>query len=620
MSLIEINDKQKQAIETINGQMIIVACPGSGKTTTLINRIHYMTSEMDIDPSSILMVTFTKAAAVEMKERYLSLYGRSTSVYFGTIHSFCRALILKFAPERMAGGIVSDEDVTNLFMRRLRNARNIGNKLEFINDVRLDISVYKNSQSPLRSFKPRSCKDKDTFYRFCAAYEDYKEDAGVIDFDDMLLIAYNILSTNEEALKWIRSRYRYIMVDEYQDINELQRDIIYLIAGEDGNLAVVGDDDQAIYGFRGASNRIMLSFKDDYPNARVFYLEDNYRSNSEIIDRADSLIGYNKNRFDKNIIAANGPGGNVHMEAGPERSDEIDMLVCDIKEDIDSGIAPTEISVIYRINKQGTMVAKALFEEGIEFTTNDSITGIYDHWIYNDILAFVRMAYGTGSKYDFEQTLNHPNRYLFNPKLKQNGPDMEYMIKAMYSLGGEAWKQNNSKLQIENYFATLKAIRNAKTPGDAVKALIITGNYRRYLSEYADFRDEDESELQSVLTELKNEAMKCVSFDEWDAMAKAEKRELIEAAKGKTGITLTTMHSAKGLEWDKVYIIDCIEGKCPYTKAKTEAELEEERRLFYVAMTRARKNLVLMRPKADGEKKFKPSPYLYECGALKKKY
>ncbi len=613
------NEGQLQAINTTEGQIVIIACPGSGKTTTLLQRIHHMTEDLKIDPSSILMVTFSKAAADEMKSRYRRDYSMDSAVYFGTIHSFCLALIKKFCLERFGEGVVSDHDVTDLFIRKLKSFQNIGNKLEFINDLKLDISLIKNTHVTLEEYNPKCIKDRQIFLQLYHTYEKYKKSINRIDFDDMLLIAYDILCTDEQALSWVRNRYKYILVDEYQDVSEIQRDIIYQIAGKDGNLAVVGDDDQSIYGFRGASSSIMLNFQKDYPNSKVIYLSTNYRSNEEIVSRASSLIQHNNERFSKQFIANRGSGGSVRIAAYNKRPDEINILVKEIKKNIDSGIPLEEIAVIYRVNKQGSLVAKSLFDENIEFKTNDKITGIYDHWIYNDIWAFYRVANLKGSMYDFAQTLNHPNRYLHDDEIKRKGPDREYMIAVVKSREKLQWKEKNAIQEINSYFDTLVAINSAKTPGEAIEALIKKGHYRRYLSEYAEFRNEDEEDLNAVLDELLNDARQFRNWKDWDIAAKEERIKLEEATKGRTGVTLTTMHSAKGLEWKVVYIIDCVAGKCPYYRAKSTKELEEERRLFYVAMTRAKDNLVLMRSNYDRNKKLEPSIYIREAGIIEPK-
>ena len=609
----EMNKGQLEAINTIEGQLCIVACPGSGKTTTLLNRINHMVEE-GIDPASILMVTFTKAAADSMKERYKESFDATSKAEFCTIHSFCYAVVRKFSPEAMTGGVLSESQAINYFFTRLKYAKNVGNKAEFIRDLLLDISVYKNSQTPLSEYKPRSCKI-DTFKDAYKAYESFKKEQELIDFDDMQLIAYDVLCNDADALKWIRDKYRYILVDEYQDINELQRDIIYELAGENGNLAVVGDDDQSIYGFRGANPKIMLSFKDAYPNSRVIYLDTNYRSKKEIVDFAAKLISKNKNRFDKNFLADKGLGAVVEIESQKTRGDEIKSLINRVKKDIRKGVNPNEIAITFRTNKQGIAIAKAMLDSQIEFKSNDKLTGIYDHWIYTDILAYYHVASGTATKYEFNLTLNHPQRFLFDRRYSECGPipSKSKMLEINESSSAEKWKKDAAKEKIEGYFNTIIAIKRSKTPEEAIKALLLFGRYKDYLKQYAEYRNEDIDELYDILEEITEAAKQAGSWEIWNEMAAIEKEELKAAMEGKNGVTLTTMHSAKGLEWDEVYIMDCNDGKNPFIKAESEDEFEEERRLFYVAMTRAREKLVLMYSQVAGTYELKVSPYLIEC-------
>ena len=302
------NKAQEKVIETIDGQLIVIACPGSGKTTTLVRRIHHMVADCEIDSSHILMITFTNAAAKEMKERYQKMYGQD-EVTFCTIHSLCLAILKKFC------GLTNDNilsDAQEFFFQALRGNKQINDKTEFIKLLVTDISVVKNNSLDLMEYRPQCCDDQKLFQQMFEQYEEYKTRYQLIDFDDMLLKAYQCMQENQECLAWLREKYQYIQVDEYQDTNFLQRDLIYLLAGEHGNLAVVGDDDQSIYGFRGARPEVMLRFQDFYPDVKFVRMNTNYRSCSGIIKAADQLIKNNTSRFAKEFQA-------FHEEEGPVR-------------------------------------------------------------------------------------------------------------------------------------------------------------------------------------------------------------------------------------------------------------------------------------------------------------
>ena len=249
------NKAQEEAIHTVDGQMLIIACPGSGKTTTLLRRINYMVTEANINPTGILMITFTKAAADEMNKRYISMFGENPGITFSTIHALCFDIVKKYGKKRV--DIITEIEVYNYFNFRVRYIDQINDKDEFVADLILDISVMKNNMLSLSEYQPKCTEDKELFSNLYTGYEEYKDKESKIDFDDMLVMAKEILDTNPEILLYLRSSYPYIQVDEYQDTNLIQKDIIYLLAGQDGNLAVVGDDDQSIYAFRGAKPEIM---------------------------------------------------------------------------------------------------------------------------------------------------------------------------------------------------------------------------------------------------------------------------------------------------------------------------------------------------------------------------
>lgn len=305
------NEEQQKAIETIKGQLILVACPGSGKTTTLLGRIHEMIQQ-GVPAENILMVTFTTAAAGEMKQRFWKKYAEDGMVTFCTIHSFCLATLKKFA-HFDAECVLATGDIYEFFFQQLVRHKEIVDKVEYIKALLLDIAVCKNSMCPLAQFEP-NCGEKELFDELFKAYENWKDALGKIDYDDMLLKAYELMKNDKTCLEWLQERYQYIQIDEFQDTNYLQRDILYLLAGENGNIAVVGDDDQSIYGFRGAKPEIMLKFAEHYPNAVSLHLSTNYRSDRKIIECASNLIHHNKERFDKEFLASHEEEGIVHHQ------------------------------------------------------------------------------------------------------------------------------------------------------------------------------------------------------------------------------------------------------------------------------------------------------------------
>lgn len=604
----EKNIAQEEVIRTVEGQLIVIACPGSGKTTTLVRRIHHMTTECQIDSGNILMITFTSAAAKEMKERYQKMYGKD-EVTFCTIHALCLAILQKFR-SFTNDSILSD--ARGFFYDALRGNKkiNAGDKEEFIKGLQTDISVLKNSGFTMEEFSPTCCDDKVLFEELYQKYEEYKEQCNLIDFDDMLLQAYDCMKHDTGCLTWLREKYQYIQVDEYQDTNFLQRDIVYLLAGENGNLSVVGDDDQSIYGFRGARPEVMLKFQEQYPDAKLIRMNTNYRSCKGIITMADALIKNNQKRFAKKFLAFHQEEGTVEKIRKRTRQQELLAVVSKIKALIEQGTDPSEIAVLFRTNQQAEAVADLLMGQKIPFVSAEKIPSRYQHWMFEDIKSYQRLAKGENwTRKDLVRVLNHPQRFLSDYEYIRAGLDEKKMRSIAFTSNAVAWKRSKALDNVENFFYLLQKLKDVK-PTDFLLYLRLYGRYMEYLKEYADFRNVD---LQELLGIWKNYMDDAKEHDDWTAWGRyiLQYNKALEAAqKNKSGVVLSTMHCSKGLEWKHVFIIDCVDEICPYIKAKDAAAIEEERRLFYVAMTRAKEYLYLYFYEENNGKRVKPSPFL----------
>lgn len=611
------NEAQEKAIHTVNGQMIMIACPGSGKTTTLIRRIHYMISEAGVNPEEILMVTFTNAAAKEMKKRYISQFHQNPGTTFCTIHSLCLAILRKFTSYTNED-IIMEYDVRHFFRKQLEKNRSINDKEEFITMLMTDIGVVKNNQIPLNEYKPKCCGDLKLFQNLYQAYEEFKEMYHKIDFDDMLIYAYDTMQTNPSCLNWLRSRYRYIQVDEYQDTNFLQRDIIYLLAGENPNLAVVGDDDQSIYGFRGAKPEVMLAFQKDFPRAEVIHMSTNYRSESMIIEKAGELIKRNSKRFLKDFVGFKTGEGKVETAVTENRAYEVDEVMGRIQHLINGGTDPLEIAILYRNNKQAMSFVDYCMENKIPFVCTEGLQDKYKHWIYYDICAFRRLANGTGSQLDFDRVLNHPQRYLNHPSYTKAGLNKDEMIRIAVKLNHEDWKRDSAVENILSFFAVIKAFKTGN-PSEALDCMYHVGMYKKYLKDYAKYRNMEPDEFYEVWDSYVEDVKKAGNnWESWDQYIKIYENELNKVKNNEHGIVLSTMHRSKGLEWKHVFIVDCVNGITPSAKAENMDDFEEERRLFYVAMTRAKENLYLYTYRKNHSKKVEPSPYLDEMQMFSK--
>lgn len=602
------NKAQEKVISRINGQMIVIACPGSGKTTTILRRIRHMTADEGIAPESVLMVTFTKAAADEMKERYARQYGGAGGVTFCTIHALCLALLKKFGGLSKEGVLANPGDV---LFDLLRYNRDINDRGKFIQDALTDISRVKNGYYVLEDYEPKCTNDRELFRELYRAYEERKEEAGLADFDDLLLKTLDLLQTDPEALSFIREKYRYIHVDEYQDTNLVQRDIICRMAGEDGNLVVVGDDDQSIYSFRGASPEVMLGFTKDYPDAEQVYMTTNYRSDRAVIDAARALISHNQNRFPKEFICSSSAKGKVETACFPDKGAQLGMLAAKVKKLAEGKGGLSGIAILYRTNSQAEAVASMLSDAGVPFYSNDRLESRYNHWLYRDILSYHKVALHEGSRLDVQRTITHPNRYFKNIHVPDYDYDARKMYDALHVPGEEGWKARKLRERIHEYTALLAMLEKA-SPLETMRYMEHFGDYLSYIKSYAEYRNADPSEYLSLWERYKEDIKKhgITTFAQWESYRQGYEKGLAEIQSRRTGVALSTMHKAKGLEWDNVFVIDCVDGTIPYTRT-TDADIEDERRLFYVAVTRAKHGLWLY---SYSDAKNRPSRFLSEAG------
>lgn len=599
------NKGQQEAINTVDGQLLVIAGPGSGKTTTMINRIGHMINDCHIDPANIMMITFTKAAADEMRIRYIMKYGPAEGILFSTIHSLCWR-ILRFYANYDKDQVLQEYETKAFFYDAVKKDFSINDKEAFVTNMVTQMTAIKNNMIRPEDYIPTDIKP-EKFQHYYNAYEKHKKDIGKIDFDDMQILAMNFLKSHKDIMLRLRQQFKYIMVDEYQDTNLIQRNIIYMISGPEGCLSVVGDDDQSIYSFRGSRPSLLLNFTKDFPKAKVVYLDINYRSLPNIVERSQNLIRHNHERFEKNLKSFRTDGeGSVFLRSFDDREAQMIGLTECIQKDLKGGIPEKEIAVLYRTNQQSERVADALLQKNLPFYSNDTFRCKYEHWIYRDIWAYHRLAEGCPERGDIFQVINHPNRYL-SKECAFCGLDQEAMIQAAIKGKNEDWKIDSAILNVQRFFTLLKTMKG-KAPAACMESM--KGyQYNKYLEDY---EYEDTTTLLEIWDQLAKEASKCLTWYEWERYAQGYVSEMKASLSRKEGVCLSTMHKAKGLEWKKVYIIDAINGINPFAKASAPEQEEEERRLFYVAVTRAKDSVDILTYDRNGAKKVKPSPYIQE--------
>ncbi len=605
----EFNPGQKEAIVHVDGPCLVLAGPGSGKTATVIKRAEYLIQQCGIQDRHILVVTFTKAAAKEMRQRFEKLTGSNyPGISFGTFHAVFFT-ILKHAYHYSAANIAREE-VKYQFLREIiaKNQITCDDETEFCSEILSEISSLKNRGIAAENYYPMHC-GREIFLIIYQEYCRYMNDHRLLDFDDILVYTKELLEQRSDILTAWQQKFRYIMVDEFQDINQLQYQIVRMLAGERENLFVVGDDDQSIYRFRGSKPELMLHFPKDYPKAKLIQLAVNYRCPQDIVRIAGKLIGHNTNRFEKHITGVGKEGVSYACRQFEHTWEEIQAIIKAIRTHISQGGSYRQIAVLYRTNVQpGALIAK-LMEYNLPFRTKERIPCLFDHWIAQDIMAYFRFALGARERKDALRIMNRPNRYISRESLES--PQVSFAHwQAFYD------KQPWIAERIEQLFYDLKVLGRI-TPYAAVNYIRKSIGYDDFLTEYGQYRQIPAEELLEVLEELQESTRDFKHLQEWldftvSYTEQLKKKQEQSQHEDTDSIAIMTLHGAKGLEYDVVFIPDLNEGMIPYKKAVLDAEIEEERRMLYVGMTRAKKKLYLSYVRVMRGKQVQPSCFLKE--------
>ena len=649
----DFNQAQMTALEHRDGPMMVLAGPGSGKTTVITHRIKRLL-EAGVDPSGILVITFTKAAATEMKERFLrlareedekrkqaeqraggsrtgaekpffgtadpgprrreacgtSLEAAGSRVSFGTFHSVFYH-ILKWAYRFPAGNVISGEEKRQYFKKFLDESEmEVEDEAEFISSIINEISYVKGERLDLKYYYSQNCPE-EWFKKLYDGYDEMLKTTGKIDFDDMLVMCHELFTERKDILAAWQKKFKYILVDEFQDINLLQYQVVRMLALPENNLFIVGDDDQSIYRFRGAKPEIMLGFEKDFPGTKRVLLGTNYRSTKEIVETSLRLIEHNKVRFEKKLEPFRGSGRPVDFRVFDNPGHEMDTVAQSIRAYHDAGYQWSEIAVLFRTGANSGLMAERLMGYNIPFKLRDVIPNLYSHWIAKDLFAYMEIAAGSRKRSDFYRIMNRPNRYFSRDAFDTPIVSFE-RLKSFYQ--DRDWMEE----RICDLEADLRAMAPLK-PVAAVNYIRKAIGYDDYLRSYAEFRRMKPEELFETADKLAESAAEFATFVEWKEHAARYEEELKkqnqeEREETKDRVTLSTMHSAKGLEYPVVFVVDANEGIVPHHKAGLPADIEEERRLFYVALTRAKDRLHVAAVKERYHRKTDVSRFVEEAG------
>lgn len=612
----KLNRGQDEAIKHGNGPCMVLAPPGSGKTLIVTERTRYLIEESGVRPDQILVITFTRYAAREMKERFERLTaGKNYPVTFGTFHSIFYG-ILKCAYGIGANNLMSEKESSVLLQEvldqtNIESTPEVEDEEELVRELLREVGMVKNGLCHLKDFHSKYLT-QDEFAEVFRSYEHQKKELKKFDFDDMLVQCYALFRKKPEILQGWQKRFQYILIDEFQDINRVQYEVIRMLAAPRYNLFVVGDDDQSIYGFRGAKPELMLYMKQEFPSLRTISLTVNYRSTEFITGAAARVILHNDTRFYKRVQSFRGRGQNVHVQEVLDEQEEAQYVTEEIQKKLDQGIKPGEIAVLFRAAVQARMISEILSEHRIPFEMRDYVTNFYRHFIVKDMMAYLQLAAGKRDRSLFLTICNRPLRYLARNSMENRQVNFEDLRKFYCD---KDWMLDI----IDQFDVDVRMMKNM-APYAAIQYIRKKIGYDDFLKEYAEKHQISWKQLMDVMAELEERSKNFKSYDEWEIHIAKYTQELEEQQakarkiKGEreNKVQLMTIHSAKGLEFEDVFVIHANEGEIPHQKAEKKDEIEEERRLFYVVLTRAKNNLCISYITQKNGNSIKPSRFVEE--------
>lgn len=617
---LSFSKEQLQAINHFKGPALVIAGPGSGKTSVIVNRINYLIQNKNVNPNNILVITFSKMAAMDMQSRFnLCLLSKNEhnqninvqneqvqikqaqieQVSFGTFHSVFFSIIKSYYGYS-SSNIISNSQ-KRLFISKL--LKNLCNETltdnEYIDSVLRRISYYKNSNYT-NDYVDDCQMEYEQFKVLVNQYDLMLQSQRKIDFEDMMLLCRKILIKDSKIREYYQNLFHYILIDEFQDINELQFEIVKLLVGPEQNLFVVGDDDQSIYGFRGSKPEIMLNLQKEYNNLSIVKLSCNYRSTKSIVRLSSVLISENRKRYIKNIYTNNELGSPCLLMNFANVEEENKYIIEVLKEKISS---KSSIGILYRTNNRASLLIELLIKNNISFSIKEMPVNPYDTDIYNDFIAYLQISYSKLMPIHLlRKIINKPSRYIDTrlitdceepvQRLKYLYKDKKYVVKKLDKL---LYDLNSIKSM--DMYSAFYYFRKVIGYDEYI--------YNRYNNDERKLKDKF-----STIDDLSKRLKEINTYDELLKCAFSFRDKISEHINSNNNISIMTYHSSKGLEFDTVLIPDINEGIVPNKKAVSLMDIEEERRMFYVACTRAKKEVHLLYLKGIGEEEFIPSRFI----------
>ena len=595
MDLSSLNEKQKQAVSWTNGPLLVLAGAGSGKTRVLTTRLTYLVQEKGVDPYNILAITFTNKAAKEMKERAFKMLGNHAyKMQISTFHSL-GLLLIRENYEKLGfkkNFTILDSDDSLTVIKKILKDMNLDPKMYNPRAIRNKISSAKNELMDSNYYSRFANSEyEEIVLSVFRKYEEKVLKNNSLDFDDLLVLPIKLFKEYPDVLEKYQERFKYILVDEYQDTNEAQYILIKMLSEKYRNVCVVGDLDQSIYGFRGANFRNILNFEKDYSDAKVVLLEENYRSTGNILNVANDIIKHNKQRKDKKLWTSNDDGPKIKYHRAFDEKDEAHYVMEEIKKLIISGEEKSNIAVLYRTNAQSRNMEEALLRENIPYKVVGSFY-FYNRKEIKDLISYLKLIYNSNDDVSLMRVINVPKRQI-GPKTieKLATKAMEKGVSLYEVIDG------GKELEFKKLIEKLKKKSENISLTELTELILVESGIRKELESFksleSEVRLENLEEFKSI-TKNFEENNGIISLEEF-LLEISLVSDIEEHKNNNDVVTLMTIHSAKGLEFDHVFIIGLEEGLFPHSNClDSPDEIEEERRLCYVAVTRARKSLTLV--------------------------
>lgn len=599
-----LDEAQEKATRHVNGAAMILAGPGSGKTTVITHRIWNLIKENHVEEKKILVITFTKMAARQMQERFLKLCNKSQSeVVFGTFHAIF-FMILKDVFHYHTNDIIKEKEQWQFIKNQLSfHTISVHDENNVAADILSEILKVKAQKIDIQTYVALSC-DENLFRCLYKEYQHMLRQEHKIDFEDMMITTLEVLKNRKNVLNYWQNKYDYILVDEFQDAAPVQLEIIHLLCKSHKNIFIVGDDDQSIYGFRGAAPSVMKDFIKIYPEASVYKLNINYRSNRYIVEMATHLINHNQDRFYKDLQAFHSYSDKVNIREFKNITEQNQYIVTLIYQ-------WKELAILTRTNSCAANIVKMLEHQGIQVQSSVNKDDLSRHWTTLDIAAYIKIANGSRERFDYLRIINKPCRYISRDYFTKDIVCLEKIKMDMRQKG-----HDDRLKELYQFEEHIKFIQNMTTYAK-INYIRKGINYEEYIKNYCKEQGIDSKPFIDILDYIQECAKETSSYDEWmQCISKNKKNEKKTLYDAFYHVQVCTMHSCKGLEFNNVLLIDVNEGMIPYSKADTKEGLEEERRLFYVAVTRAKQRLFISYLKKRYDRTLQPSRFIGELNNL----